>query len=393
MTIRPARRPRPGLAIVSTHLTPYRVHLHRRLAAEIPEVDLHSIFVGTRSELNWSIDVPPEIRPVFWDAGGERPWSLDFATGARLAGQVLDHVESVGARVLVVNGHARPSLLSLIHRGGRRGLRVFLRADSNAAGEASRGRLRGLAKRAFLAHVLVRCDGVLAMGSGGTRYFDEHGAAPSRTFQVPYEPDYGAIRAITDEDARAFRARHALREGRRALLFVGRLVPVKGVDVLIRAFQRVAPARPDWDLWIAGTGAAGEALRAGVARGMTERVRWLGFLDQDQVLRAHRAADVFVLPSRREPWGVVVNEAVAAGSVVVASAVVGAAMELVRDGISGRLVRPDSVAALSAALEDVTRTERLRELAAAVPGVLDDWRRRADPVAGMRAALRSVGLP
>ena len=123
------------------------------------------------------------------------------------------------------------------------------------------------------------------------------------------------------------------------------------------------------------------------------RVTWAGFVDEQATVSAvYRNADVLVLPSDYEPWALVVNEAVAAGLAVVASDVVGAAAELVRDGVNGRLFPPGDLARLTAALRDVTDPANVDRMRAASAGVLADWRRRGDPVDGLRAAMRSAGV-
>ena len=126
---------------------------------------------------------------------------------------------------------------------------------------------------------------------------------------------------------------------------------------------------------------------------LASRVHWLGFVDDATTLCAlYRACDVLVLPSWFEPWGVVVNEAVAAGLAVVASEAVGAAAELVRDGVNGRVFPVGDVAALGACLGDVTGPGRCESMKAAAAEVLADWRRRGDPVRGLRMALASAEI-
>ena len=107
---------------------------------------------------------------------------------------------------------------------------------------------------------------------------------------------------------------------------------------------------------------------------------------------AYHAADVMVLPSEYEPWALVVNEAMAAGCPVVASDVVGAAWDMVADGVCGRLFPSGDLAALTGALRDVTDPARFESYRDAVGPALAKWRREADPVEGLRAALRFVRL-
>jgi glycosyltransferase involved in cell wall biosynthesis len=103
-----------------------------------------------------------------------------------------------------------------------------------------------------------------------------------------------------------------------------------------------------------------------------------------------RASDVLCLPSDYEPWALVINEAAAAGQAIVASQVVGAAAELVRDGLNGRVFPTGDLKALVATLFEVTAPNRIDAMRANSAAILADWRARADPIDGLRAALKFV---
>jgi len=223
-------------------------------------------------------------------------------------------------------------------------------------------------------------------GTLGQAYFEKYGATPERIFFFPCEPDYtlGA-----DVEPR----RLGLTEGRRRIVYSGRLVPVKRVDLLIDAFASIADERPDWDLLIIGDGPERKTLEARVPSSLQHRVTWTGFLDKQQTIAAlYRQSDLLVLPSDFEPWAVVINEAAASGLAMIASDVVGAAAELVRDGVNGRIFPAGNLVALKDALLDVTQGERIDAMKAASAGVLADWQRRGDPITGLRKALEFSGV-
>lgn len=104
--------------------------------------------------------------------------------------------------------------------------------------------------------------------------------------------------------------------GRRQLLFLGRIHPIKGIDILLRAWQAVEHRFPDWDLVVAGpdNGAYLTAMQALAAQLRLERVVFLGPLFGEEKLRAYRAASLFVLPTHSENFGITVAEALAAGT-------------------------------------------------------------------------------
>jgi phosphatidyl-myo-inositol alpha-mannosyltransferase len=142
------------------------------------------------------------------------------------------------------------------------------------------------------------------------------------------------------------------------IFFVGRHEPRKGLDVLLTAW----PSLPrDTRLWIAGDGPETDALQARVAG--DPRIEWLGRVTEDEKLERLRGADVFCAPSLRgESFGIVLIEAMAAGTAIVASDLPGYA-NVARDGIDAVLVPPGDAGALANALRTVLADpERRREL-------------------------------
>jgi glycosyltransferase involved in cell wall biosynthesis len=149
------------------------------------------------------------------------------------------------------------------------------------------------------------------------------------------------------------------------LLGVARLVPKKGIEVLLKALA-LLPPELHWRYEHVGAGPLRETLGAAAQRlGLAERVAWRGALPQEQVVAAYRAADLFVLASRIAPDGDrdglpnVLLEAGAMELPVVASGTAGVS-ELVEDRLNGRLAPPDDPAALAAALAALIRDPAAR---------------------------------
>jgi len=385
--------PRPGLGIVLNGFTPYNLHHCQRIAREIPEFELHCVF--TFLDEQWNVDVPPEIHLAHFgnrNSRTRRNWDGWRLEDVRTGRQVFEHFRRHRVKAVVHAGYSsllHLRVISLLHRAG---VPIFFRSDSNIFGDRDRGRLRAWLKRRLVRWVLRRCDGVMPMGEYGIQYFEKYGADRNHCFLVPHEPEYGLFEAVDATELLAFRRRHGLRDDRRYLLSCCRLVPVKRVDLLIDAFKSIADRRPDWDLLLVGEGPLRKELEARVPAHLSTRVHWLGFCQVDQVRLAFHASDVFVLPSDYEPWAVVINEAAAARLVTVASSVVGAAHELVRDRVNGRIFQAGRLGELTGALLEVTDPESYAQYRQQVGPVLDAWRKTGDPVEGVRSALRSVGL-
>lgn len=178
------------------------------------------------------------------------------------------------------------------------------------------------------------------------------------------------------------------------LLCVGRFEPQKDHVTLVRAFARVAGELPDWNLRIVGEGRLRGELEALVRElGLEGRVELPGFTDE--VHEQYRAAQLFVIPSKYESFGLVTAEALLHGLPVVGFAECPGVNRMVRHGENGLLVEgPDRVASLAGGLRQLMSapSERVRLAAGdnawitgkhTLPAILDKWEALlADVVAG-----------
>jgi len=170
-----------------------------------------------------------------------------------------------------------------------------------------------------------------------------------------------------------------------ALGFVGRFEePRKGFDVLLEAFKLLAPERPGLRLLVVGRGDAGEAL-AGLEPALRERVTMLGMVPDHEKARMLRSVDVYVAPNTgQESFGIILTEAMAAGTPVLASDI-DAFTWVLEDGKAGALFRNQDPAALAAEagrlLDDAPHRLALAEAASAAVRQYDWATVAADVVA------------
>lgn len=385
------------LAVIANAPSPYRISQHLRIAREMSDqVELWSLFLNEHNWQPWSHVLPDEIRPVVFGPGesvGRKTSVAAVWRDWRKAGRVIRWLQEHQVEAVVTTGCNSLGLLRIIAWCSRAGVPNFMFADSNVYGDRVTGWRRWI-KRRYLSWVVKNLTGLMPCGEYGRRYFEPYGGAAKPSFFMPHEPDYRRIFEVTAEDRERVESKFNLAAGRRRFVYSGRLASVKRVDTLIDAFVKIAGERPDWDLLIVGGGPLEAELKSRVPAELADRVAWAGFIDDPYELAAlYTCGEAFILPSSYEPWAVVVCEAAAAGMAIIASQVVGAAGELCRDGVNGRAFPPGDVDALADALLEVSSDEdRLREFRLSSLKVLDDWRRRGDPVQGVRLALAHAKL-
>lgn len=201
---------------------------------------------------------------------------------------------------------------------------------------------------------------------GGKRqaaYMRHYGVNEARIVQANMTVDVAAIcRYIDAGDAsrrkEEIRESLGLEQGATVFLYVGRMEPHKGVQDLLAAFA-LLPTAARARLLLVGEGSMHDELVRAVAA--DSRIYWTGRLSGKALLNAYAGADVFVLASHFEPWGLVVNEAMAAGLPIIASDRVGCVDDLVIHGVTGLIFSTASVQALAAALASLHEDIVMRE--------------------------------
>lgn len=167
-------------------------------------------------------------------------------------------------------------------------------------------------------------------------------------------------------------------QDRDGLLFVGRLVSVKGADVAVEALLELRHRELEATLTICGDGPEKEALEAKVRRyGLGDAVTFAGWVSPEELVAKYRRAEALLVPSRYEPFGIVALEAIACGCPVVASDADGLPEAV---GDCGVIVPAEDPEALAAGVERVLRPEVREELREAMPPHVD--RHRVGRIAG-----------
>lgn len=195
-----------------------------------------------------------------------------------------------------------------------------------------------------------RIDFVLAMGQLGVRWFRQCGYPPSRVFPYAYLTERPSAVGGASGDSDTL-------ESPVELLLVGQCIPRKGGDIALHALSRVQHS--NWRLTIIGDGPSRKDLEILAARlGMSERVRFLSFLPNQEALQIMASSDLLVLPSRFDGWGAVVNEALMSGVPVICSDQCGAS-DLLRSSWRGEVFESASVTRLSGLLKKwITKGKR-----------------------------------
>jgi glycosyltransferase involved in cell wall biosynthesis len=396
-TQRPVR-----LAYLVSHPIQYQAPLLRRISLE-PNIDLTVLFgsdfsvrgykdEGFGVEVTW--DTPllygyrSEFLPKLRDTGG-------LSLSSPISRGIFAALKRLQPDALWVHGYASVNALHGILAANALGIPVILRAESWLADRA-RSPLKLAAKSLFFRALGHTVDAVMPIGTVNADYW-AHYIPSVLQFLMPYAVDnayFAALAISAAPQEQELRDELRLSAGRPVILFASKLQTRKHADQLVEAYKRFLATHSTHNapyLVIVGDGEERANLEAQVASlGLTESVRFAGFRNQSELPRFFQFADVFVLPSRHEPWGLIVNESMASGCPVIVSTDVGSHADLVTDGVEGCVYPVGDVAALTHALHRVFVTpETAKQMGEAARQRISTWSFEED-IRGLRSALAST---
>jgi glycosyltransferase involved in cell wall biosynthesis len=328
------------IALLTTYLTDYRMPLYR-LLAQRHDLEVLCYGGGERYVPAWFTDLDAQI------ATAEFP--------ARRLHGVREALRIGRDHDAVIAPFAGGAMLPAAYAGTKRYGKPFVLWAS--VWHQPRSLSHALALP-VTRHIYRHADAVIAYGEHVRRFVAQIRGRDDDVFVAPQavEPELFA-REVDPGEVESFRSRHELGSGP-LVLYAGRLVTEKGIEVLARAWPHV---RADATLVLIGEGPLGP-----LAGALPNSAR-LGPLPRRELAVAYRAAEMALLPSIpmprfKEPWGLVCNEAMLQGRPVVATSAVGAvAGGLVRDGETGIVVTPGDASALADAIDRLLADRGLRE--------------------------------
>ena len=196
---------------------------------------------------------------------------------------------------------------------------------------------------------LARAAAIVGIGSDAEKDYRRRFPA-TRHFCIPYHCDL----------TKFFQQRRPHESSSAAtFFFCGQMIRRKGVDLLLAAFERLVVKGLDIRLLLVGREAKLPELLGGITDSARARIRYGGFQPPDKLPIFFAQADVFVLPSRHEGWGVVINQALGAGLPVICSDEVGAGADLVEENINGLHFAAGDLDGLQYCLERLAKSPQL----------------------------------
>lgn len=267
--------------------------------------------------------------------------------------QVIRYLKKNKYDFIISSAMATPTGILAIEYMKLRGIPFYLESEGGFAKDG-KGLKEHLKKR-----VMSGAKGYFSTTAIDDEYFITYGALPDRIYKYPftslYEKDI-LPSPLSNEEKKNIRDKIGISDSQ-MVISVGQYIYRKGFDLLIQAANQI---NKNIGVYIVGGVPTQEyiELRNQIK---ADNVHFVDFLSKEELAEYYKASDVFVLPTREDTWGLVINEAMAYGLPVISTDRCIAASELV-DNTNGRIIPTDSVEALSKAITDLISNRNLLEL-------------------------------
>ncbi|MCR5665026.1 MAG: glycosyltransferase family 4 protein [Oscillospiraceae bacterium] len=248
--------------------------------------------------------------------------------------QLMEISQAVKPDFAIVNGYAEAVTAGYIRYCRGQGIPYAIESDTQL--NIPKSPVKRWIKRIYLQHIF---SGNAYGFPGGTRQkklFQHYGMPDDHIFVMPMTVDTDQFRAISELHTKDEYKEMLGVAGKKVILYAGRFTAVKDLPCLLRAVAKLKQAHDDFVLCLIGKGEQKPQLeKLAVDLGLQENVRFFDYQLMPKLAEYYAAADVFVLPSAFEPWGLVVNEALACRMPVIASDACGCVDDLIIPGENG----------------------------------------------------------
>jgi glycosyltransferase involved in cell wall biosynthesis len=345
----------PKLVIVTEIIAPYRIPVLNALAQRA-EIRLEVIFLSEndpslrewkvyKDEIKFNYRVLPSWRQRLGR------YNLLINRGVHAA------LSSIEPNAVLCGGYNYLASWSAARWARSHRVPLLLWSESTAW-----DRRRGYPLVEFMkARFLKLCAAFVVPGRSSFEYLTALGIAPQRIFTAPNAVDTALFSNLAETARRKesqVRSRHL---PSRYFLYVGRLVKDKGVFELLEAYAQLeAEIRCNVGLVFAGTGSDSRKLIERAAKISPGAIQFAGFVHREELPEVYAFADALIFPTHSDPWGLVVNEAMACSLPVILTSVAGCASDLVQDGKNGFVIPPRDVARLARAMTRVAEDSARR---------------------------------
>ncbi|MBI4398851.1 MAG: glycosyltransferase family 4 protein [Candidatus Omnitrophica bacterium] len=345
---------RKKVVLLTEIMSPYRTPVFNEIAKN-PSFDFEVIYLAEtsggrkwdidRQAMNFSFHQPQHIRiplpdrfPVFFNPGLYRL------------------LKKLNPDLMICGGYHHPSYVMAGMFAVRHRKKFVLWCESHEKSVRIRSRLANFYRKV----IFRKSSAFIVPGKCSARFIQKYTGDTKPIYVAPnaVDNDFFYQRAAVHREKKS-ELKRMRNFPRHLILYVGRLLSSKGLGTLLAAYQQLS--RPDTGLLIVGEGPEEKHYKEYCAQHHISNVYFEGHKQQRDLPYYYGLSDLFVMPSLRDEWGLVTNEAMASGLPVIVSGEIGAAADLVEEGANGYAVAGGDTEALRLRIANLLDDEALRK--------------------------------
>src|SRR5258706_7297047 len=343
------------VALLTEIISPYRIPVFNALA-RMKGVELHVIFLAETdpTQRHWlvykdEIEFSYEVLPAWRRRWGS--WHILMNRGMWAA------LQRFRPNSILCGGYNYPAFWQALIWAKLQRVHFAAWVESTSRDQRNPSALAEFVKR----RIIRNCSAFAVPGKSAVEYVMSIGGLAERIHTAPNAVDNRKFANLArSAREREGQCRTELGLPPRYFVYAGRVTREKGVFQLLEAYTRLAPElRSEGGLVLVGAGTAKNELMKNAAKIHPGTVVFPGFAQRDQLATLYAVAEALVFPTLSDPWGLVVNEAMARGLPIIAADVAGCTADLMQDGENGYIISAANVGKLEEAMADFARDPQL----------------------------------
>ena len=305
--------------------SPYRVNFFNELGKLCELTVLFEARYSKERDKNWTSDIARNYKATFMKG-------IRCGVAEAICPEVIKYLSPNKYDLIVVGMYSSPTGMLAIEYMRNRKIKFILNTDG------------GIIKKdtpvvhKFKQHFVGSASAWLSTGEMATDYLCHYGAKREKVYKYPFtsvaHDDIVSANSFSKSDKSLIRNMLGIPEEKKMVISVGQFIYRKGFDILLEACRELDN---NIEIYIIGGEPTEEYLNL-KEKFELSNVHFVGFMTKDKLADYYKAADVFVLPTREDVWGLVVNEAMAYGLPVVTTDMCGAGLEMIKTGENGVIV-------------------------------------------------------
>lgn len=318
--------------------SPYRVDFFNELGKKCDLTVLYELKKASDRDERWNADKPTSFKEIFLK--GKK-----IGRDSAICFSVLKYLKDKSYDIIVVGGYSTPTgmlaieVLKILKRS------FLLNVDGGMIKEDTK------LKYKIKKHFISSASYWLSTGKNTTEYLLNYGAKKDKIFVYPFtsiKQNDILLSVLSKAEKYEIRSKLGINEDK-VVISVGQFIHRKGYDILLKACKNIDS---NTGIYIIGGKPTDEYLRLKEELNLTN-VYFLDFKSKEEIKEYYKAADLFVLPTREDIWGLVINEAMAYGLPVITTDKCVAGLELIEDNKNGFIVPVENNMAISESINNM----------------------------------------